>query len=399
MAPPLTEKQEKALHHLYYEEKMYFGRDKIWKLLNESGIPVSRRQVADWLSKQMIHQIFMPTRTPKDVQPTISKGPFKTVGIDLADMTTMADRGYNWILTGIDMFTKKGFAVPLKDKTEKSAAAGLKLLLEQMKRMPSAIRSDNGSEFVSSAFGKVLYGIEQVLSSPGKPQSNGGVERFNGILKRMIKMNYIYTGENGWVDELPQYLDNYNSTYQRVIKMSPNSAEAGSDEEGTNLIKERITKNVIRRHPIDSQRFNVGDRVRVRIVQADNQKKVEPWSRDTYTVKRVLEPHVEWRSWQYTLDGLDGMYYNNDLQLITEVQNEIALPVMFIISKIIRPATQANEKGYIIRWKGYKPADDSFVPRTSLIVDVPKMVLLFEKDHDVNWKTARNGRNSYTWGT
>jgi hypothetical protein len=79
--------------------------------------------------------------------------------------------------------------------------------------------------------------------------------------------------------------------------------------------------------------------------------------RFSYEVDKVLEPHVEHRSWQYELDRLPGLFYNNDLQLIEEVQNEIKLPeTSHIIAKIMRPATKDNEKGYIIRWKGYKPS-------------------------------------------
>jgi hypothetical protein len=71
------------------------------------------------------------------------------------------------------------------------------------------------------------------------------------------------------------------------------------------------------------------------------------------------------------------------------ISTKIKVLHIFIIAKIMRPATKDNEKGYIIRWKGYKPAVDSFVPRTSLIVDVPKLLLLFEKDHDVVWKISK----------
>lgn len=394
--PPLTKEQEDLLYDLYYKRKMIFGRDKIFHLREVQLAGITRRQVSDWLSKQMVHQMFMPARKPRDVQPTVAKRPFGQVGIDLIDMTTMADSGYKWLLTGVDFFTKKGYAVPMKDKTEKAVIAAFRRLVQQMTEPPGSIRSDNGSEFIAEGFKRLLeeMAIKQVLSSAGKPQSNGQIERFNGILKRLIKMNYASSGKNDWVSELPVYLDGYNSTYQRVIKMSPNEAEStmlDPDDGGETkeIIHDFIRKNVTDRHPIDRQKFEPGDTVRVRLEQQPNQKRAEAWSRDTYLVIAALKPREEHRSWQYELLDVPGRFYNNDLQLIKEVQNEISLPRTYIVSKIVRPAVHGNVPGYIVRWKGFKAADDTFEPREALMIDVPKEVEQYDREHNVRWTQSR----------
>ena len=43
MTPPITENIKKQLEKLYYEDKNYVGRDKLYHLAREKGIPVSRR--------------------------------------------------------------------------------------------------------------------------------------------------------------------------------------------------------------------------------------------------------------------------------------------------------------------------------------------------------------------
>ncbi len=52
-----------------------------------------------------------------------------------------------------------------------------------------AIRSDNGSEFINKNFVEFLdkNNIKQVLSEPGKPQSNGMIERANASMKEIIQ--------------------------------------------------------------------------------------------------------------------------------------------------------------------------------------------------------------------
>lgn len=56
MTPPINDKQKRLLNKLYYVKKMMFGRDKIFKYLQENypEYKISRRQVANWLNEQKI---------------------------------------------------------------------------------------------------------------------------------------------------------------------------------------------------------------------------------------------------------------------------------------------------------------------------------------------------------
>ena len=395
---PLTPSQDKLMNHLYYDEKYFFGRDKLWRIPEVQEAGITRRQVASWLEAQQVSQMFKQTRASRDVQPTIASKPYGQMGCDLMDLSAMADNGFKWILTCIDLFSKKGFAVPMKDKTESSTTNAMRKMLKLFNHMPAVIRSDNGSEFICAGFKKLLadHDIKQVLSAPGKPQSNGQVERFNGVLKRLIKMNYLYTGTSDWATDINQYLHNYNTTYQRVIGMSPDDAEKAGEDGEYEIVHERIRQNVLKRHPIDTDMLSAGDKVRVKLEQDDHEKQTELWSRDTYTIKKVFIPRVAHRSVQYSLDELDGRWYNNDLQKITSIQNPIKLPETYIISKIVRPATRGNVEGYIIRWKNYKPTDDTFEPRENLLIDIPKMIEKFDKEHKVEWVKSR-GKVKFSW--
>ena len=67
-APAMTKQQLDDLHSLYYDDMNFFGRDKLWKLANNNHIDVSRRQVADWLTKQEIWQTNVyPVRNAKTI--------------------------------------------------------------------------------------------------------------------------------------------------------------------------------------------------------------------------------------------------------------------------------------------------------------------------------------------
>jgi len=389
---PMTKEQKQALHVLYYDEKMYFGIQKLWKLARVKGIDVSRRQVADFLRSQEVYQTnAYPAKKPKVYKPTISTAPHKTLAIDLIDMQTKAFKGYQYILTGIDLFSKKGFAEPLKSKEKKAVIVALKKIVP--KARPRNIRSDNGSEFINYQFKKYLKdeGISQTLSLPAKPWSNGGVERFNGTLKRLINMAMKGDNTKDWVTMLPQLVDNYNNSYQRVIEMTPNEADEAQGVEVTK-IRDNIKDNTeVTSEPAT---FKVGDKVRALLKQKS--KDGARWSKKVYEVSQVNKPSSELSNPTYHLNGIDGegsTFYAHELQRVYDVENQLDDPEeMYDISKLIRPSIQDGVRGFIVRWKGYSPADDTFEPLDILEEDVPKMVKQFINKQNVKWT-----ENGFSW--
>src|SRR5665647_1376102 len=150
--PPINSVQQKVLEKIYYTDKNYFGRDRLWRLPEVQVAKISRRQVFDWLTHQELWQLYRTTRKSKTIRPTVLKQPLKQIGIDLIDMSRYASNGYSWILTAIDLFSKKAWAVALKNKTGKSVAEGMKQIVREIDDTPDSIRSDNGSEFISKEF-------------------------------------------------------------------------------------------------------------------------------------------------------------------------------------------------------------------------------------------------------
>ena len=73
-----------------------------------------------------------------------------------------------------------------------------------------SLRTDNGSEFKSEFIKSYLgdKGIKQVFSNAYTPQSNGQVEKWNGILKRLIYMNLHKNQKYDWVEDLERLVGN-----------------------------------------------------------------------------------------------------------------------------------------------------------------------------------------------
>ena len=72
------------------------------------------------------------------------------------------NKGYRWILTAIDVFSRYLFAMPLRRKHKEFTVNAVKVLLEQFEerfgQLPKLIQMDDGGEFKNT---KVLPFLEE----------------------------------------------------------------------------------------------------------------------------------------------------------------------------------------------------------------------------------------------
>jgi hypothetical protein len=80
-----------------------------------------------------------------------------------------------------------------------------------------------------------------------KPQSNGLIEIFNGILRKMIREIFIRSGYLNWIDHLSDYIIDRNNSKQRTTKNLPiNIWRSGREEIGkiTLAIREEFKNKI-----------------------------------------------------------------------------------------------------------------------------------------------------------
>jgi transposase InsO family protein len=149
--------------------------------------------------------------------------------MDLVDVQALANhnKGYKYLLTVIDVFSKFLHVVPLKTKTgEAITSAFLSILKDPRysnpKRRPIWIRTDRGKEFLNKTFQALLKreGIQfQVCRDPNI--KCGIVERVHRTIRE--KMYKYFTAKNTYrfVDILQKLVNSYNSTIHRSIGLAP----------------------------------------------------------------------------------------------------------------------------------------------------------------------------------
>jgi transposase InsO family protein len=311
------------LNDLYYTKKNLVARDKLHKLAKEENPKITRKYVEYWLRQQKTYQLTKQKRARSTVQSLIPTDVNKIHGMDLIIFENYADdnKGYKYILTIIDLFSKKAWAIPLKNKTADTLVKKYKKLLDgKHYTQPSSILSDNGTEFKNEKMAKLEndYSIRHLFAIAGRPESNGVVERFNYTLKKMIYRNFHVQKNKNWVDSLKQLVDNYNGQYHKSIKMPPDEA---IKPENKDKVYALLTKNRVRRN-INEQVLEKGDNVRLASIPKNKLEKLKyNWTNEVFIIESVIKPKDKMKPIKYKVKDKDdepikGFFTINELQLI-----------------------------------------------------------------------------------
>jgi hypothetical protein len=398
MTPPLSKVQIETLQKVFYEDGFIFGRDKLFKYF-ESKYPdlkLSRRQIADWLSLQEINQLHQQHEKPKDIKSTILSKPHLQIGIDLIDLQNFEKNGYKYLLNAVDLFSRKIYSEPLKNKEEKTVLTAFKKIVKKVPNIKST-RSDRGSEFIAKIFTDYLQkeNIHQVLSKAHTPQSNGGIERANQTIKRLIHKNIEMKNDFDWVKKIGSITDNMNNTIIDKINKTPNQIEKEYDDNDLEALEKTQELDKKKKKSIGTQKYIIGDNVR--IYQPSEKMKSRNWSEDVYKVKKIFKPKTEYGIFEYKLNEFNQRFKTEDLLKIPkQTQNQIEKLELYEISKIVKPVVRNNSEHYEVAWKNYQ-GKNTLEPLDELIKDIPKMINLYNKRNNVIWKKDKKGNMKFTF--
>jgi hypothetical protein len=186
---------------------------------------IKREDVAEFLKTQAPYQL---TKAPKHNinRPIIGEYPNHRWAADLVDVKVY--KGYNnqktFILTVIDYFSKKVFARGLIDSKANTVAKAFEDICQNENdgTYPKILQTDNGSEFKAETKAWCqIHDIKLVNTLSYSPTSNGLIENFNNILRKMMREGFIRYKSLNWTDHLQDYIANRNNSKHSVTKQTP----------------------------------------------------------------------------------------------------------------------------------------------------------------------------------
>jgi transposase InsO family protein len=109
-------------------------------------------------------------------------------GIDIVGVLPRASGGFRFLFVGINIFTKWMEAISVVNITQEATVKFLQSIIYRF-GVPQRVLTDNGTQFKGAKFLRCCadFGIHHQPSSAAHPQTNGQVERINGLLLQGMK--------------------------------------------------------------------------------------------------------------------------------------------------------------------------------------------------------------------
>ena len=296
----------------------------------------------------LAEELHKPVRRKFKRRRVLVNGIDKIWAADLADMQAFSkfNRGIKYLLAVIDVFSKYGYLIPLKDKTGKSVTSALKTIFKE--RKPEKMWVDKGKEF----YNKDVKELIELYSTENEEKSSV-VERWIRNMKEKMWKYFTDNNTNVYVDILPDFVEDYNNTRHSSIKMTPVEASKKKNELTVwrNLYPNRL--NIIDIKP----KFSIGDKVRISKKKKTFEKGYTTrWTEEIFTIVEVKHTSpVTYKIAYLNGEEIQGTFYEPELQKTSQQ--------LFRIEKVIKRGKNKS----LVKWKGYSDDFNSWVDNKDIV--------------------------------
>ena len=296
-------------------------------------------------------------------KPTIQKFERKKVIInhineihstDLVDMSQYSkmNKGYKYIFTNIDVFSKIAYALPLKSKKIQDITPCFEKIFKNNK--PKYIWSDKEPAFFSKEMQQFFKDNNVKIYHTNSHLKAVIIERFNRSLRELMMKEFVKNINTVWYNILPKLIKIYNNRYHSTIKMKPIEVNKSNEK----YIKENIyIYNKTSKNP----KFKINDLVRISLKRRDLFDKPSSnikWSEELFKIHSINKSNViTYKIKDLNDEIIEGIFYEKELQK-TKNTSEV-----YVIEKIIRK----NKNKYFVKWRGYSNEFNSWVDKDDII--------------------------------
>ena len=276
---------------------------------------------------------------------------FSTDLVDMSQYSKM-NRGYKYIFTNIDVFSKIAYAFPLKSKKIQDIKVCFKKIFKNNK--PKYIWSDKEPAFFSKEMQLFFKNNNVTIYHTNSHLKAVVIERFNRSLRELMMKEFVKNNNTVWYNILPKLIKIDNNRYHSTIKMKPIEVNKSNEK----YIKENIyTYNKTSKNP----KFKIGDLVRISLKRRsvfDKPSSNIKWSEELFKIHSINKSNViTYKIKDLNDEIIKGIFYERELQK-TKNTSEV-----YVIEKIIRK----NKDEYFVKWRNYSNDFNSWVDKDDII--------------------------------
>ena len=273
---------------------------------------------------------------------------------DLVDMSQYSkmNKGYKYIFTNIDVFSKIAYAFPLKSKKIQEIKPCFEKIFEKNK--PKFIWSDKEPAFLSKEMQQFFKNSNVKIYHTNSHLKAVVIERLNKSLRELMMKEFTKNNSTIWYNILPKLIKIYNNRYHSTIKMKPIQVNKNNEK----YIKENIyTYNKTTKIP----KLKIGDLVRISLKRRPIFDKASgniKWSEELFKIHSINRSNViTYKIKDLNDEIIKGQFYEKELQKTKNASQ------VYIIEKIIRK----NKNRYLVKWRSYSNEFNSWINKDDII--------------------------------
>ena len=271
--------------------------------------------VKRWLLTQNVFTLHVPLRKRFLRRKTVVPGLYHQMQMDLVDLSSLKrqNKGFRFLLTAIDVFSRKAFVVPLKSKT------GIEVknaIVHIFSKYPPVrfLQTDKGKEFFNRVVKSYLNEQNITLFSTSSDPKASIIERFNETLKQCMFKYFTANKTLTYIPILQKLVSAYNNRKHRSIGTAPNRVTLVNQSE----IWKKQYENYFLGYRKGKFKYSTGDNVRISKLARQFRKGYLPtFTDEIFTVHdRLTTVPVTYKLRDHTGEVLTGSFYEPELQLV-----------------------------------------------------------------------------------
>ncbi len=321
-------------------------------------IKISKKVIQKSLLDEPSYTLHTPIRKRFVRRKVITNGPGFQLQMDLIDLSHLKDynKGFKFLLTVIDVFSKVGHASPLKNKTSEEVLSAVKKVLKNYPNV-QYVQTDRGSEFLNRKIQTFFKTVNITHFYTYNDEIKAGiVERFNRTLKMKLWRFFTLSSSYKYIHVLEDIISSYNNTFHRTIGMTPMQVNSRN--------KEEIWWNIYSESPQRSRNLlNIGDYVRIVMNMRQFQKEAtSSWSKEIFKVSSIMQtaPYT-YKIQDMNGDMLEGSFYREELQRV-----QPPITGEYNIERVVRSRGKGKDKEVLVKWEGYPSSFNSWIKASTI---------------------------------
>jgi hypothetical protein len=258
---------EEILSKIYNDSSnpaAFAGIRPLWKEAQKIDKRITLKDVKHYLEGHRTYSLMRPRRVHFPRSKTFASGFMSDCHLDLADFSALSrtNKGYKYLLLGIDVLSKRVFVEPLRSKKSPEMVIAFDNLFKSMPMVPMRCFTDLGGEFRNKLL-KEYFEKEDIhkLEASSATVKASLAERAIRNLKQRLYRYFSHNKTTTWINVVQTIVNGINRSKSRVHGMRPidvnfeNAQQVWNRIYGDLLIPKRKLK----------PKFKVGDLVRVSI--------------------------------------------------------------------------------------------------------------------------------------